>query len=129
MDDEWPQKPRAITPQEFSYNPDVLDICTFGLQWDHAQLKAACKLAHDRGTSLALLNAFVWEQLLTEVGYLDPSTPKGDLVNITVTVRDLRNNPKAIHTGVNRIAQPDLMVPGKSDEDLEEDLDDLLEDL
>lgn len=111
------------TPIEATYNPDDLDILEFeAIYQDSGLFKAMCRLAHDMGTNVSALWNTIQAHVLTECNYWDPASPKEPPCRVSVKVRDLQNNPKALDMGPNKILQGHMLAK-KEAQDLDEIID------
>lgn len=85
---------KNIKPAKFVYNPEALDICTFDIVVDHLHWKLLCKQAQDWSTTPNLLLAMLLERYLIKTGYLDPKAPSSDGLTLSVTLREVRDEPE-----------------------------------
>lgn len=99
--------------KKFYYSPEALDITVFPIPVDHLHWKLLCKMAMDLNTTVEHIWAMVLESFLINTNYLDPRTPANESTELSVTIRDLREEPDKLFNW----RQNDLVYDGKKSEE------------
>lgn len=108
---------------KFAYNPEAIQAHEqFNLKFDRLHWKLICKNAYDLTTTPNFLLNTILEHYLVQLQLLDPDAPACDLVEVHVTLEDIRGKSN-MNVLPNKVItkEEDPSITGNDDEFEDED--------